>query len=152
MEIKAIKYFEKMLTHAGNSILCWPKVCPQEIPLWRWACLIIKLCLFVCNFFCCCIWSSSFCCCCEWECQNKINKPTSDKTEKMSWLTQSAVALLHFLMTRWQTKSRLSHLSKDAGNYHYVSITIIISISIIIIVVIISTNSTYIIIIKTSTS
>ena len=87
-----------------------------------------------------------------WECRNKINKPTSDKTEKMSWLTQSAVALLHFLMTRWQTKSRLSRLSKDAGNYHYVSIIIIISISILIIVVIISTNSTYLIIIKTSTS
>ena len=67
-----------------------------------------------------------------WECRNKINQPTSDKTEKMSWLTQSAVALLHFLMTRWQTKSRLSSLSNDAGNYHYVSITIIISIIIIV--------------------
>ena len=51
VEIKTIKSFEKMMMYAGNLILSRPEVCPQEIPLWRWVCLIIKLCLFVCNVF-----------------------------------------------------------------------------------------------------
>ena len=124
MEIKAIKYFEKMLTHAGNSILCWPKVCPQEIPLWRWACLIIKLCLFVCNVFVAVSEVRAFAVVVNGNVKTKlINRHLTKLRKWVDWHNQRLPSCTSWWpddrMTRWQTNLRLSRLSNCYCSLHH---------------------------------